>query len=352
MTRAASTRSLTGVLTTQRTALASVLITAAIAVAGCGGDGGDESPTASTGYSAALASVADADSSQAHFEWADRAAIAALGDDRRFAAITGVAIGPFPGAAPSVERLVGFDPLAADSSVAIGTPPEGAARFDGVDADAVEGKLTELGYERDGDLLAFGEEGQVDLDAPLADLGVLAANRIAIEGDSIALSGYEEPLRAVTGAGDSTLADDPAAAAIGDCFGDVLVGIQYSAGELNAGAGVQLAGVAVTAPADPGAIVPERLCAVTSDAASAEELAGSVERGFGGKAIDPVTGRQMRDLVGTVDVQTSTSDGLGVVAATVNPPVEFDPGVLIAMTANGVIGPVLGGEQLPPPQID
>ena len=74
-------------------------------------------------------------------------------------------------------------------------------------------------------LLAAGEEGQVDLESPFAQLGVLTAlNRVALRDDDLAGSGTGGGVDGVLG-GSPSLLDDPAHGAIARCLGDALVAI-------------------------------------------------------------------------------------------------------------------------------
>ena len=330
-----------------RVPAAAVVLVAVLA--GCGG--ADDSSAPATGYGRAQASVAAADASRAHFEWTDRAAIAALGDPERYSTLEGLATGPVRAFSSELTKTMGFDPAKATASVTIGNPPHAAVRFDGVDPEAARSALTAAGYDEDGDLLRSGGEGTVDVDSPLVKVGVLNANRILVGDDSVSIGGYEADVEAVSGPGDDSLGGDPASAAIAACFGDVIAGTQSSGDSFAAGDKVELAGAAVTRPGAKGDPVPERICAITADPADAAGIATGLERGLSAKAIDPASGTPMSDVVGDAQVSSDERDGLGVVSATVSPPAGIPSGITLRLAAEGVLGSLLGGPPPPGPQI-
>ena len=163
---------------------------------------------AQTGVAAAMASVAATDASRAYFEWGDVDGIyAAAGAERpaegfdlqalgRWGRIVGFGAGQLVSSALQLEEQFGIAPLRASQLVTVGVPPEQAVRLDGgQDAGRIRAALLDAGLQETTSpagtpLLAAGEEGQVDLESPFAQLGVLTAlNRVALRDDDLAGSG-------------------------------------------------------------------------------------------------------------------------------------------------------------------
>jgi hypothetical protein len=325
---------------------------AAIAVAlltGCGGggdgDGGGEAPAGPLGD--ALADVSATGDGAADVTWVDVPAMLEAGDlppstedaisEPRWAIPVGLAQG-VQVAAIAPEAL-GFDPLEGERTISVGTAPEAATRYDGVDAGAAEEHFGKLGFEETGteagDFLALGNEGEVVTSA--LDQTGAGINRVAIDGDTVALGGYEETVAGALG-GSSPLSEDPSFAAAAGCLGsDAFVARIVESEATTPAAGV----IAVGLSSPEGSAVPETICAVTAPDGAIDATAECMEKGFAGA--DPVTGEPVSDLLGDAEIETGeTGDASWARASFGDPPPDRPVGVVFQMLEKGALGQVLG----------
>ena len=175
----------------RQAAVSTALALALALAAGCGGssDTGGDDPLGE-----ALAEVSSAPGTALFVTWVDTARLREAADlpdstesaigDERWRYLVGLAAGSKL-SDQVVSADYGFDPLAAERTVEVGTAPDDAVRFDGVDTDSVRAAFEKLGYEEDGDFLALGGEGEFSTDT--ADPNAAASiglNRVAFDGDS------------------------------------------------------------------------------------------------------------------------------------------------------------------------
>ena len=180
-----------------------------------------------------MASVAATDASRTYFEWGDVDGLyAAAGAERpaegfdlhalgRWGRIVGFGAG-HAGLVRAAARGAVRDRAAAGVAAGDGRRAAGAGRAPRRRAGrrrasaprSLDAGLQETTSPAGTPLLAAGEEGQVDLESPFAQLGVLTAlNRVALRDDDLAGSGTGAGVDGVLG-GSPSLLDDPAHGAI------------------------------------------------------------------------------------------------------------------------------------------
>jgi hypothetical protein len=331
--------------------LASVLAIVAVALGACGSDSGDDE-SASTPYGGAVASVGG-ELAQANFEWIDRARITELTgvepedmvSDERLQSLVGIGTGAFSNVFGQGAKVLGFDPAAAPQSLTAGLPPDAAARFEGVDAEAVDAALRKLGYKPGSEpgRLELGDPNSPILSGPMSAYGLLNVNRVDIGEDSVTLAGSDESLDAAAPDGGS-LADDPAQQALTSCVDDPVAVIQAIGADSTADAGLEALALAIPAFDDPSEPVAERICAVTGDADAAAALQDLAEKAFGPDGVDPATRIPFSDELGNVEISSSQSGDLGVVQIDTSPPADGRLGILFAMYEQGTLTAALGGD--------
>jgi hypothetical protein len=336
-------------------AFASGLAIAALSLAACGSDSGDDE-AASTAYASATASVGG-ELAKPYFEWIDRARIAEMTGtdpdemitDERLRTVIGIGTGAFQNVFGDGAKELGFDPAAAPQSLVAGLPPDATSRFDGVDAEAVGTALQKVGYKPGSEegRLELGEPNQPILDGPLADFSLINVNRVEIGDDTVTVSGSDEGLDAIA-PHDGSLADDPAQQALNSCVDDPVAVVQAVGADATADTGLEALALVIPRFDDPSKSVPERICAVT-DSGSATDLESTAEKAFGPGGLDPITRVPFEDELGSVDVSSSESGDFGVVQIDTNPPADGRLGILIAMYTQGALTAPLGGESPVPP---
>ena len=200
----------------------------------------------------------------------------------------------------------------------VGVPPEQAVRLDGgQDADRIRTALLEAGVQETTSpagtpLLASGEEGQVDLESPFAQLGVLTAlNRVALRDDDLAGSGTGAGIDGVLG-GSPSLLDDPAHGAIAQCLGDALVAIVSGEEDVRGANGGALLAVGVAA-GEGGA--PVNVVCTVGDAGGASAREQALRTAVDPATIDFATNQPVGEQVASAAVTTSTAGDLAVARA-------------------------------------
>ncbi len=236
------------------------------------------------------------------------------------------------------ERL-GFDYLAADSATSIGEPPRRAVRLDGVDGAAVAAAARRLGAKEvrsnGRTILARRPEGKMDLNDPLTELGVLSGtNRIAADGRTAALGGFDEPIDEVLGGG-TTLAGEGAYRAAAACLGDgALFAVMYPASVARASGTL----VAVGARAD-GENAVEVACEVGVPPADARRHVAALRKSLG-PAARTASGVPMREIGTFAEATSGAAAGSTWVRAAVrlNRPVGFFTNELVRGNLPGYFG--------------
>jgi hypothetical protein len=238
---------------------------------------------------------------------------------------------------------LGFDPLSGERTISVGTPPDQATRYDGVDADAARDSFERMGFEEtstdNGDFLALGDEGEVAVPASgesgQAPLGI---NRGAIDGDTVVFGAYEQAVAGALG-GSPPLSEQPGFAAAADCLGSDAFAARIVDPEGTASEEVALIGVGLSAP--EGDAVPETVCAIGASGGSIDSVADCMKKGFAGP--DPYTAQPIPDLLGEAEVDTGESGGSPWARASFRPPTDRPVGVVFDMLEKGSLGQVLGG---------
>lgn len=268
-------------------------VLAAVLIGGCGGSG---SGGGDSGLGAALDRVSGGDAAKAYVEWADVAALRELAkveprvadfhvdSDDRWARVIGLGAGRLAQSGVAVAEQTGIDFLAADEALTLGEPPDTATvlRGDGLDTGAIRGKLEDAGAKEEDGKLAFGEEGEVDVDSPFAQLGLLNdLNRVALDDGVVAFGPTSAAVDEAAGDGDGSALDEHQGGV--DCLGDDIVAAQLYADEV--ALGVRRDG-------------HEVVCVNGGDEDALRE-------GFGPDAISNVTRQKMSTLVAKADVDSA-----------------------------------------------
>ena len=321
-------------------------------IAGCGGSSSSSSTGGGGPLGEALAGVSTASSEPLTVTWVDTAQLREIADlpasseqaisEQRWNLPVGLAAGSKLADQVGVTDY-GFDPLAADRTIEIGSPPDDAARYDGVDADAVTSAFEDLGFEQDGDFLALGEEGEI-VPASLDESGVgpVGINRVAFDGDSMALGAYEEPVQAALGqAGDPVAGIDGVAAASGCLGGDVFAAQIFDPAAAASDA-VALAAVGLEAPASGSDVVGEVVCAVGAPDGSLDEVAGCMDGNFNGGGLEPQTQQPYADILGKAEIEQGDTDGTPWVRASFEPPPSDPVGRVFQLVQTQALAAPLG----------
>lgn len=239
-----------------------------------------------------------------------------------------------------VSTDYGFDPMAGDRTVSVGAPPDDATRYDGVDTDGAAAAFEEFGFEASGEFLAIGEEGEVVTDAidRFAN-GPIGTNRVAVDGESIALGAFEEPVAAALGRSGEPVADVEGMAAMDECLGPDAFAATVRDPEEAAAEEVALSGTAIAGASDDA--VTELVCAVGAPDESLDAIADCVESSFNEGGIDYATNQSFEGLLGTAEIETGDLDGAEWVRATFSPDGEVGA-VFEIDQQSGLAGP-LGG---------
>jgi hypothetical protein len=234
---------------------------------------------------------------------------------------------------------LGFDPLSGDLTMVVGSPPDDATRFDGVDTEAARKSFEEMGFEEDGDFLALGDEGQA-ITSAVDELGTgpVGINRVAIDGDAIAFGGYEVAVNGALG-GSPPLGDEPGFAAAADCLGSDVFAARIVDPDGTATEEVALIAVGLHPP--EGDTVPESVCAVGAPNGSIDTAADCMKESFAGA--EPLTQQKFSDLIGDFDVETGETDDTPWARASLQPPADRPVGIVFEMLEQGSLSQVLGG---------
>jgi len=334
----------------RQAAVSTALALALALAAGCGGssDTGGDDPLGE-----ALAEVSSAPGTALFVTWVDTARLREAADlpdstesaigDERWRYLVGLAAGSKL-SDQVVSADYGFDPLAAERTVEVGTAPDDAVRFDGVDTDSVRAAFEKLGYEEDGDFLALGGEGELVEDTvDEFGVGMVGLNRLAFEGDSFAIGGYEEPVAAAIGRSGDPVADAEGVAAATDCIGSDALAAQLLDPQGAAAAAVALLAVAIEAPAAAGDAVPEIVCAVGTPNGSLDEVGRCMEGNFNDGGLDPQTQQPYSDILGEAEIEEGESDGTPWVRARFEPDPDDPVGRVFQMVQTQALSGPLGG---------
>ena len=319
--------------------------------AGCGDEGGDDAPVADAPLPDALADVGVTGDAPASFTWVDTARlreVAGLGEttdeaieDERWRNAVGLAVGLESLGPPSD---LGFDPMAGERTITVGTPPDDATRYDGLDPEAVESTFEEMGFEpveSDGnDFLALGDEGEL-VESSVDELGVgpVGINRVLVEDDAFAFGAYEDAVVAALEP-EEPLGDEPAFAAMSACLGDDVLAAAIRDPDEMAAAEVELSGVGILAP--DAESVADVVCAVGSEGGSLDEVAARMEKAFTEGGLDPFTRQPYEDFLGPAEIESGESDGAPWVRATFETPEDAAHGTVFEADQKGALASPLG----------
>lgn len=282
----------------------------AVLLAGCSAEADVPQPQQPTsGLLGALAAVRATDESTVLVEYGDVAAVRALveRDAERFRTLQGYGYSDVA-RTRVLPELVGFDPVSANTALRVGQPPTWAAvlRMD-VDVAAVEAKITALGGERAGSgTWKTAEDGEVDLDNPLAQAGVVSGfQNLRVDAGSVVHAPTGAALKWITEpAGDRSLAADPMIGELARCLGDVSVAmISNPAGGRPVAAGVR------TTPAGEAT---EVVCVPDENPNAVKDVVRTnLESPTWSEVLAGATVEQPADQTGVVRVLAPTAPGVG-----------------------------------------
>lgn len=328
----------------------------AAALGGCGGDDDTSGEASTTGGLAAGidgVNIASTDGPLS-FTWVDTARLresaGVAGDaeeavsDARWRTPIGLALGD-PLGPQILATDFGFDPLAGERTVQVGVPPDRATLYSGVDTDGASDAFTgPLGYEDEGEFLANGGEGEVVFDPGNENpsVNLIDLNRVGIEGDDLAVGGFEAPVAAALGRGGEPLNDVAGVAAMADCLGPDAIVAQVDDPEDRAAEEVGLQGVGVQAPGE-GDVVTEMVCAVGEPGASLDDVAACMEGSFSKGGVDPANDLPYEDELGKAEISDGASGGSEWVRATFETVAKDPVGHVSQIAARGNLSGPLGG---------
>ena len=289
-----------------------------------------------TGLAKAMASVSGAGAATKLFQYSDLARMRALklidpagiADnskrplDLRWATVSGLGLGQLANAVTALPDQLGLNALAANSSVAIGQPPDTAIRIEGkIDTDAVKARLTKLGAKT----RTFGKatglslrgDNVADATSPLVRYGIITAvNQVVVDDDAFSASPNSSTLQLVRGGGKSLL-DTGKFGEVAACLGEVIGAVIY--GDTTDGA-TTLVAAGVRDPTSATAADTEVLCFLPASGrekavqqAVSENMTLSSTTGSGVKlntVLDKITVDRSGSLVrATVTVRADSTPG-------------------------------------------
>jgi hypothetical protein len=316
-----------------------VAVAWSLALTGCGGGAENQPPTGP--LAEALADVGGGgEHGSLGIGWAEPQLV----DERGVGAdLISDALGPNAGsvveAAPRLRRRFGFDPLSAERLVSLGGSYAFGLRLDGVDGRKLGMVLTRAGARvREMGRLELADVGDYAVvPDPLLAAGVHGLGARDAFGRDLTVLAISESARAsLLGQGDRLL-DEPIYRAAADCLGDVVVARMIPDRLLlSTDLGVNLVAIGVDGER-------EVLCVLGGTAERADEVASALESTLAPEAREPRTGESMAELVGGVDVMTSSYEGVEVVRAELTVAAGQPPGFLFATVARGSLVELING---------
>jgi hypothetical protein len=313
-------------------------------VAACSSSGSGSS-SASSGLAAAMDSVSGTGPAAEYFEYGDVAALRTLGVvhpdaaaggsgtpiDQRWGRVAGVGASDLAAYSVVLVDLIKVNILAADTAVAIGTPPNLATRVDGaVDPKTVTAKLTALGAKPrsfDGTAgLSFGPDNVLNSSSKLAEdprYGALSIvlDQIVATDHTFATSRNAATLEKVLSPGDTSLLDTPHFSDLAGCLGDVVAAIVVAPQHDTQ---ADLIGVGVRTPASADAAADEVLCILPSSG-NQDSVHTSLEQRLAPTATDPIAHSPVSQYV----AKTAVDDTGDLVRAVLSDAAKTTPGYLI-----------------------
>jgi hypothetical protein len=311
-----------------------------LAMTGCGG--GDDNGPPSGPLAEALADVGGGgEHGSLGIGWAEPQLV----DERGLGAdLISDALGPNAGsvveAAPRLRRRFGFDPLSAERLVSVGGSYAFGLRLDGVDGRRLGRALTRAGGRvRQSGRLKLADVGDYAVvPEQLLEAGVHGLGARDAFGRDLTVLAFSARARAsLLGRGDRLL-DQPIYSAAADCLGDVVAARMIPDKLLlSTELGVDLVAVGVEAHER------EVLCVLGGSAERADEVATALAASLAPDAREPRTGESMADLVGALDLTTSSYEGVEVVRAELTLAAGQSPGFLFATVARGSLVELISG---------
>jgi hypothetical protein len=321
---------------------AALVLLASLALVGCGDGSG--SPAPSGPLADALGQIGGGgEHGSLGVGWTEPRLAREAGIDR---ALMARALGPNAEtvlqAAPEFRRRFGLDPLSAQRLFSVGGSYAFGLRLDGIDGSGLQRSLMRAGGHAkesdDGvDLVDVGPYAQVP--EPLLRSGVLGLGARDAFGPDFAVLAISLTARAaLLGRGDR-LIDQPVYRAAADCLGDVVAARMVPERLLlSVEVGIELVAVGIKRDR-------EVLCVLGANAARSQEIATALRKSLAADARDPRTGEQMSKLVSSVDVASSSYDGVEVVRAELTP--VGGMGFLFGAIARGSLIQLINGQGAP-----
>lgn len=321
----------------------------AIALASCAEDEtGTPTFHPASGLSAAMSSVSGADGAGDYVEYGDIKKLRELGaiaDDHRIVPEWQRAVGYGASAlfrgGYALEDKIGISPLAFDTAITIGQPPDTAMRLTGVDAAAFEKGLTELGAEprtfagKEG--VSLGGDNEIDVDSPLAEIGIVnQLNQVlSLDAETIVASPNADGIEAAASTGETSLYDTEPYGDVADCMGDVVAAAIVTLDEHPT---TSVVGVGIRTPNDLDDAGNEVLCAAPAEGKEKAVEDALTDR-MSLEATSLVTSSKLTEYLSATGVTTSH----GCVQATAMLKDEVPVGFLLSALQNREVEYWLGG---------
>lgn len=320
---------------------AGLALALSVALSGCGGGSDQEPPAGPLAQALADVHVGGVGGSLG-VGWAEPRLVKETGGG---AELIADALGPSAAsvieAAPLLRRRFGFDPLSAERLISIGHWAFGL-RLDGVDGRELGEALTRTGGRaRQADQLELVDVGEyAEVPEPLLQAGVHGLGARDAFGRALTVLALSAQARAaLLGRGDRLL-DQPIYRAAADCLGDVAAARMIPERQLLAtDFGVDLVAVGIEGRRK------EVLCVLGGTAERAGEIATALETSLAPNAREPRTGESMANVVGAVDVESASYEGVEVVRAELTLAAGQPPGFLFDTISRGSLVELIIGRE-------
>jgi hypothetical protein len=244
--------------------------------------------------------------------------------------------------ASELRRRFGLDPLSAQRLVSVGGSYAFGLRLDGVDGSGLRSSLIRVGgHPKENDdgvgLVDVGPYAQVP--EPLLRAGVFGLGARDAFGSNFTLLAISATSRAALLGHAGRLIDQPIYRAATACLGNVAAARMVPERLLlSVEVGIDLIAVGIKGHR-------EVLCVLGGTAERSREIASALRASLAPDARDPRTGEPMSKLVSSVEVETSSYDGVEVVRAELTP--VGGPGFLFGTIARGSLIQLINGQSAP-----
>jgi hypothetical protein len=326
-----------------------IMLVAGMLLAGCGGSAEEKpaaktaAPTpkpAATALLGALAAVGAGEDARDGFQFSDIKRLRALGgyperaadvrlSDEKLRWAQALAMGAEPIGGDTVrwselQKHLAIDYMQADRAIGIGEPPHRGLRLDGLPAGPVLDAAHRAGakdVESQGrTILARQPEGKIDfVKDPLGQLGLTpVTNRVAADGETVVLGGYDATVAELLGGSGDSLADLSNYQAAASCLGDVVAVQMYPGRVARIGGALIAFGIREAG----GGAREEVLCNVGVSPQEADKQLAALRKRLAPDAISPQTRAPVGEVIESSSERRGSAAGLTFVQLTVRPSEE------------------------------